>query len=406
MGWMRWFQRLLGGRADEVRPELPETAPTLSPVPRPVLEPVPEFPRGAFHPGLFAALRVDPDDASRYAVLADWLIEQDDPRGRLILDMQDGTLPTEHLERHALELYGPLRAARREHVGPTEELRRAHLHRWRRDAPFASVVAGWRHGFVDRLWVRPRARHDWDEEPDPPNAAVRAFLEHPSCWVLRELTLGGSHLDPAVLGGPYPTVRRLRVGDFLAGEECEMSWSEQGDWSAVRDRFPSATDVTAQGGFEALDLPDGVRSFTLEASVVAGSVIRTLLARAGSMRRLELWTGTADYGGDVALDDLGGLRDLNLDHLGLRNSELTDAFVGWLVETPLAARLRVLDLSLGTLSDEGAAILARNRDAFPRLERLDIHDNAVMDQLEPLRAAYGDALVAGEQGGAYVSVAE
>lgn len=41
-------------------------------------------PEPAFHPGLVAALEAEPDDLAAWAVYADWLTEQGDPRGELI----------------------------------------------------------------------------------------------------------------------------------------------------------------------------------------------------------------------------------------------------------------------------------------------------------------------------------
>jgi hypothetical protein len=76
---------------------------------------------------------------------------------------------------------------------------------------------------------------------------------------------------------------------------------------------------------------------------------------------LDLWLGTAQYGGDSSVADLAGILDGSrlpaLTHLGLRNADISDDVAVALASAPVVARLKVLDLSMGTLSDRGAAAL-------------------------------------------------
>ncbi|MEN0061082.1 MAG: hypothetical protein AAGA48_02975 [Myxococcota bacterium] len=391
MAWSRWIQRLFGGGGPPT-----EEAPA-------VVEPEPE---SAFHPEMFAALRAQPDDPGCYQVLADWLLEQDDPRGHFILAMREGKIPVEMLVAHTHRFYGPLRDEGHVDVGPAHPLKRLAGDTWHSKEPETrGVVIGWRYGFVERLWIRPRVGDNG--QPGPPPETISAFLNHRSCWVLRDLTFAGSHLQDVKLDGTYPTVRTLRIGDFIYPDECEASWSMLGDWSLVRERFPNATQVTVQGNVDALDLPDNVESFTLESAVVLGNVVRQILARGKPMQHLELWTSSDAYGGNVELEDLEALAHLTVSHLGVRNCEFTDAFVDWLVKQPVAKGLRTLDLSLGTLTDEGARTLLEHRSAFPELVRLDINDNAVQDATSELEAAFGNRLHVGDQDTEpYVSVTE
>ena len=77
---------------------------------------------------------------------------------------------------------------------------------------------------------------------------------------------------------------------------------------------------------------------------------------------------------DLAGDLLPGVLEL-----GLMNCEFTDAICHALVRSPLARQLTALDLSLGTLSDEGARALAEGATALPALQRLNVDENYLTD---------------------------
>ncbi len=99
-------------------------------------------------------------------------------------------------------------------------------------------------------------------------------------------------------------------------------------------------------------------------------------ARFPNLQYLELWLGTENYGGNATISDLQpilkGKAFPNLTYLGLRNSEIADDIAGVIVNSPIIKQLETLDLSLGTLTDEGAnALLSLPTDG--KLKRLDVH---------------------------------
>jgi len=65
-----------------------------------------------------------------------------------------------------------------------------------------------------------------------------------------------------------------------------------------------------------------------------------------------------------------------LKYLGLRNSHLADEIVAVVINSRLIQRIETLDLSLGTLSDEGARSLLK-LPASPRLKRLNLRYNFI-----------------------------
>ena len=79
------------------------------------------------------------------------------------------------------------------------------------------------------------------------------------------------------------------------------------------------------------------------------------------------------------------------------NCEFTDAICHALVQSPLARQLTALDLSLGTMSDEGARALVDGAAALPALKRLDVEENYLTDEGVRALQGCGWELTAGEQ---------
>jgi len=126
-----------------------------------------------------------------------------------------------------------------------------------------------------------------------------------------------------------------------------------------------------------------MKHLVIESGGLSAEVVREIAAAdLPLLEHLELWLGTPMYGGDATVEDIKALLYSDgyprLDHLGLRNCEVLDDVVAVLVESPLIERLRVLDLSLGCLSDRGAELLLAC-PAVARLEKLDIHHHFVSD---------------------------
>ncbi|HEY0734382.1 MAG TPA: STM4015 family protein [Herpetosiphonaceae bacterium] len=176
-----------------------------------------------------------------------------------------------------------------------------------------------------------------------------------------------------------PNLRALFLGDIIS-EESEISWINQSDISPLFDAYPALEHLTVRGGND-LRLGrlrhDRLRSLILQSGGLPAGVVREIAAaELPSLEHLELWLGVAEYGGDATLADLQplleGSRFPQLVTLGLCDSEQADAIAAAVATAPILERIRVLDLSLGTLGDKGAAALLAS-PAVARLEKLDIH---------------------------------
>ncbi|OLV17405.1 STM4015 family protein [Deinococcus marmoris] len=159
-------------------------------------------------------------------------------------------------------------------------------------------------------------------------------------------------------------IRVLFIGD-ITYEENEVSWITQGDLSPILAAYPQLTHLGVRGGnglsLGQIKLPE-LRELIVQAGGLSAEVVREVVtADLPRLEHLELYLGTEDYGATSAADDLTPLLDGSrfpaLKYLGVKNSEHQDEIAQMFAHAPILDQLAVLDLSLGTLTDEGAAAL-------------------------------------------------
>lgn len=316
------------------------------------------------------AIRANPDDVAQWRVYADWLVDQDDPRGELMqvqLDLE-GELADDArkaltareaalVKAHAAAWLGPLAAP----LGPTErrwEQREARFERGMltgilTTTPDAEFVTALRNAGAARLrWLRELRLlehfplEDLDEnvsEPGLENAYEPiAFLPFEDLGALRVLQLGGREPDRCHSQGEQvaevlhrlPALRELR---------CEAH--------QVDVRLLFATPVPLRR----LTV-NHVHDYPLD--VLAQNQAMT------ELEVLECWPHALEYGDEPYIDladvealaaspYLGALRDLTL-----KSGSFGDAGIGALVRSGMLARLTHLDLTHGMVTDAGAALLA------------------------------------------------
>lgn len=194
-----------------------------------------------------------------------------------------------------------------------------------------------------------------------------------------------------------PNLKSIFIGD-ISYEECEISWLMQSDMSPILKAYPQLELLQVRGGqkleFKSIGNPhhDRLKALIVETGGLSRSTVQQIYSwDLPALEHLELWFGSEDYGGDCWDRDLPPLlEDLvfpSLTYLGLRNSQFADEMVDMLVESPLIAGLQVLDLSLGTLTNAGAAKLL-SCPAIRDLEILNVSQSylsgATIDQLRSL----------------------
>ncbi|MFD8618662.1 STM4015 family protein [Streptomyces sp. NPDC059513] len=178
------------------------------------------------------------------------------------------------------------------------------------------------------------------------------------------------------------------VGD-LEAEQAEITWIEQSDVTELLAAFPVLTEFGVRGGTDLVFPPtkhDRLRSLTIQAGGLPVQVVRGVLdSELPALERLDLWLGISAYGGDTDVADLApllsGTRFPRLHHLGLRNSEVQNEIAAVVASAPVVAQLKTLDLSNGTLGDEGAAALLAGQP-LTHLDLLDLHHHFLTEAME------------------------
>jgi hypothetical protein len=185
----------------------------------------------------------------------------------------------------------------------------------------------------------------------------------------------------------FTGLRALFLGE-MTGEESEVSWINQSDVAPLLAAYPRLEVLRVRGG-EGLEISpvkhESLRELAFETGGLPVEVVRGIEeSDLPGLQHLELWLGTDNYGGDVTVDDLSvvlsGARWPLLSYLGLRDSEIADQVADSLAGAPVVARLSTLDLSLGMLSDVGAAALLAGQP-LTHLRRLDLHHHFLSPEM-------------------------
>ncbi|MFZ6733118.1 STM4015 family protein [Undibacterium sp. Ji42W] len=178
-----------------------------------------------------------------------------------------------------------------------------------------------------------------------------------------------------------PQLKELFVGD-MDSEECEISWIIQADYTQLFTAFPALERLHIKGSTDLTlsTLPlkhEHLKALTIECGGLPNKIIETIVtAQLPNLEYLQLYIGVEDYGFDGKLDDLRPFmqKDLfpKLTHLGLVDSEIANEIATEIAQASVLEQLETLDLSMGTLSDDGGRALL-DSDKIAGLKKLDLH---------------------------------
>ncbi|MFV0476631.1 MAG: hypothetical protein ACK5ME_02210 [Parahaliea sp.] len=198
-----------------------------------------------------------------------------------------------------------------------------------------------------------------------------------------------------------PALKAFFAGDIIS-EENEISWIGQGDYSAVWSAFPRLEAFTVRGG-NSLALGaishQALRKIVIQTGGLDRKNLQEALAAIAPIEHFEVLLGDDNYGANTSPDDFGELLNdklfPRLHTLGLCNSQYSDDLAEAIVKSPLLDRIKVLDLSLGTLTDRGAKALI-DSGRLGHLERLDITHHYVSSDVVAELARYTPELIAND----------
>lgn len=196
------------------------------------------------------------------------------------------------------------------------------------------------------------------------------------------------------------SLKALYIGD---GEEPEYmkSFLELSDISPILEAYPNLEVLQVRGSVHNLQIStprhDHLKTFIVETLELNYEAIAQICALdLPALEYLELWIGLSYIPDHTKIPDhieIDGIfyilepteidslipivfDDLfpNLSYLGLRSSEYADRIASMVVQSPIIDRLKVLDMSMGTLTDEGAEALL-NCPAINQLHTLNVAKN-------------------------------
>lgn len=276
-----------------------------------------------------------------------------------------------------------------------------------------------------------RIRVEYESE-ETATDLLTAMLEEPAVDRLAGLVVGAWHgelwdadssaiVEALVAAAPQlASLRALFLGDITM-EENEVSWIKQTDLSPLWAAYPKLEHLQVRGsdGLELGEVAhDALTHLTIQCGGLPSPVLHQLAdARLPSLEYLELYLGEPNYGFDGSIDDVKRLLDASfprLTHLGLCDSEIEDEVAKAVTESPLLEQIKVLDLSLGILGDEGAEALL-NCPAIARLEKLIIAHHYISEDVQkrleslPIETEISDRQQADEYDGEvyrYIAVGE
>jgi uncharacterized protein (TIGR02996 family) len=373
---------------------------------------------GAFNPQLAKQIEANPDDEGAWAVYADWLQGQGDPRGelgvvqeRLRASPKDKTLLSAEkklLKDHAEQIVGSLAPYMKKKGHIPGVLTKPDV-----EPDFRQMTEGmppiralWRSGFFQQVFVGHPGFDGFGGGDDEDGGGgmedvemdklVSDVLSSPAARFLSSLRLGlpnnpedgeANYDDLLKKIAKHEALTRLRtlyIGD-VTQEESECSWINIGDVSKLYPQLKNLRHLTIRGGSDlklgTMNLPD-LRSLTIiTGGLDKKNVASIAAAKWPKLERLELWFGTDNYGGNCKVKDvapiLAGKAFPKLKHLGLRNCEFIDELAAAVPGAAILKQIESLDLSKGTMSDDGVQKLVAGKSSLAHLRRLDLSDNYI-----------------------------
>ncbi|HTJ69735.1 MAG TPA: STM4015 family protein [Actinospica sp.] len=226
------------------------------------------------------------------------------------------------------------------------------------------------------------------------------FLETVDTTRVKALILGywleecDVEVSPTVATGPlienaarFPALESLFVGD-MDSQQCEVSWLYMDDPAPLFAAFPGLREFGLRGTSNLTMAP--LTHAKLEELTFQGGGLPPAVARAigdstlPALTHLDLYLGERWYSGGSEPEDyariLSGEAFPKLRHLGLRDAANQDAIAAGIAHSPVIAQLESLDLSLGNMSDDGAAALLAGQP-LTHLKSLDLHHHYLSEEM-------------------------
>lgn len=319
------------------------------------------------------ALASDPDDDGAHAAYADYLLEQDDPKGEYLqiqLALEDESLEEKQrkkVNRRAKRLY------------------RENEFRWFADAVLLLRYATCKHQ-LRRGWVHQLDLHYITQ------LQVDVITQSPQLRLLRDLTIRRPESYPFdgihdLIGCPQlANVQRLRLGG--GGGQFRLADAEV--LLEMIAGMPRLEELTFEQlllnltPFHSAKFPESLRALTFRGDYQFNGMELAYNTSLASLKSLRLCPEYGYRGSEMPAPlesmDLQGITRSpylkGLTELGFWRSDVGDAGIDELISSGMLGRLESLDLSHGCVTDRGAIKLAEAIHP-EKLTNLILADNAI-----------------------------
>lgn len=225
-----------------------------------------------------------------------------------------------------------------------------------------------------------------------PETMIEEILAHEAFPELDELVIGDwgaweRSCQPIIDGiienkEKFSHIQKVFIGN-MDYEACEVSWILQGNYSKLWVAMPQLKELTIKGSNELVlgeICHEELEALTIICGGLPVSVIQSIQnAKLPKLKKLLLFIGVEEYGFD---GDENTIKELltqaqfpELTYLGITNSEIQDELTEVVLGSKFMEQITTLDLSNGTLTDKGGALLLEKIPQYPNIRKLDIHYN-------------------------------
>ena len=183
-------------------------------------------------------------------------------------------------------------------------------------------------------------------------------------------------------------MEKLFIGD-MEYDECEVSWIMQGNYKDLWAALPHLKELTIKGS-TGLVLGEICHEELESLTIICGGLpVRVIeeiqRATLPKLKKLLLYIGSDNYGFDGNPDTIREFLEKvqlpELEYLGIVDSEIQDEITEAVLESKFIGQIQTLDLSCGTLSDNGGELLLQKLPQYDNIKRLDVHYNFMSEKL-------------------------
>lgn len=186
----------------------------------------------------------------------------------------------------------------------------------------------------------------------------------------------------------FSHIKSLFVGD-MDFEECEVSWIIQGNYEHLLEAMPQLERLVIKGSTD-LELGKVQLEHLESLEIICGGlpveVIQSIRdAELPALKSLRLYIGIDNYGFSGSIDDIKDLLEKSdfpkLESLAICNSEIQNEITEVVLQSKYMKQIRRLELSMGSLTDQGGQKLVDQLPGFPNIQELDVHYHYLSDDM-------------------------